>query len=141
MSYHHYSSVSSARRFNVFGDMLLILSFLIKKLNLSFGKGVVKMSANCNKSFPACRVKSVGSTALLENCCEIRKLDNILYHARGELAKSTALGAAATGTEETSNVGGLKYSSNIDVTRVIHGSSCPELNFSEAIAVSSSNVT
>ncbi|GJY92557.1 hypothetical protein Tco_0508339 [Tanacetum coccineum] len=35
------------------------------------------------RSFPACRVKSVGSTAPLEKCCKIRKLDNISYHARG----------------------------------------------------------
>ncbi|GJR65031.1 hypothetical protein Tco_0011096, partial [Tanacetum coccineum] len=46
MSYHHHSSVSSARLFNVSGDMLLIPSFSIKKLNLSLGKGLVKMSAN-----------------------------------------------------------------------------------------------
>ncbi|GJT25587.1 integrase, catalytic region, zinc finger, CCHC-type containing protein, partial [Tanacetum coccineum] len=38
MSYHHHSSVSSARHFNVSGDMLLIPSFSIKKLNLSLGK-------------------------------------------------------------------------------------------------------
>ncbi|GJT40496.1 hypothetical protein Tco_0940361 [Tanacetum coccineum] len=36
-----------------------------------------------NKSFPACRVKSVGSTAPSEKCCEIRKLDSMSYHARG----------------------------------------------------------
>nr|GEY13255.1 retrovirus-related Pol polyprotein from transposon TNT 1-94 [Tanacetum cinerariifolium] len=33
------------RRFNIFGDMLLIPSFSIKKLNLSLGKGLVMMSA------------------------------------------------------------------------------------------------
>nr|GEU98369.1 hypothetical protein [Tanacetum cinerariifolium] len=36
-----------------------------------------------NKSFPACRVKSVESTALLEKCYEIRKLESMSYHARG----------------------------------------------------------
>ncbi|GKA55319.1 retrovirus-related pol polyprotein from transposon TNT 1-94 [Tanacetum coccineum] len=36
-----------------------------------------------NKSFLACRVKSVGSTAPLEKCCEIRKLDSMSYHAPG----------------------------------------------------------
>nr|GFA28682.1 integrase, catalytic region, zinc finger, CCHC-type, peptidase aspartic, catalytic [Tanacetum cinerariifolium] len=46
MRYHHHSSVSSARRFNISGDMILILSFSIKKLNLSLGKGLVKMSAS-----------------------------------------------------------------------------------------------
>ncbi|GJV68869.1 reverse transcriptase domain-containing protein [Tanacetum coccineum] len=46
MSYHHHSSVSSASLFNVSGDMLLIPSFSIKKLNLSLGKGLVKMSAS-----------------------------------------------------------------------------------------------
>nr|GEV71876.1 hypothetical protein [Tanacetum cinerariifolium] len=100
MSYHHHSSVSSAEHFNVSRDMLLIPTFLIKKLNLSRGKGLVKMSASCehrcawlvsvehfhsisNRSFRACRVKSAGSTAPLEKCCEIRKLDNMSYHARG----------------------------------------------------------
>nr|GEW31848.1 hypothetical protein [Tanacetum cinerariifolium] len=39
-------SISSARRFNVSGDMLLMPSFLIKKLNLSLGKGLEKMSAS-----------------------------------------------------------------------------------------------
>nr|GEX71726.1 retrovirus-related Pol polyprotein from transposon 297 family [Tanacetum cinerariifolium] len=33
-------------RFNIFGDMLLIPSFAIKKLKLSLGKGLVKMSAS-----------------------------------------------------------------------------------------------
>nr|GFA74836.1 retrovirus-related Pol polyprotein from transposon TNT 1-94 [Tanacetum cinerariifolium] len=37
----------------------------------------------------------------------------------GESAKSTALGAAAIGTRETSNVGGLKYSSKIDKVSLI----------------------
>ncbi|GKC05202.1 hypothetical protein Tco_0996812 [Tanacetum coccineum] len=46
MSYHHHSSVSSARRFNVSGDMLFIPSLSIKKLNLSRGNGLVKMSAS-----------------------------------------------------------------------------------------------
>ncbi|GJW57540.1 hypothetical protein Tco_0104271 [Tanacetum coccineum] len=41
MSCHHYSSSSSVRRFSVIGDMLLIPSFSIKKLNLSHGKGLV----------------------------------------------------------------------------------------------------
>nr|GEU37475.1 retrovirus-related Pol polyprotein from transposon TNT 1-94 [Tanacetum cinerariifolium] len=81
MSYHHHSSVSSARHFNIFRDMLLIPSFSIKKLKLSRGKGLVKMPASCNKSFPACRVKSGGSTAPLEKCCEIRELDSMSYHA------------------------------------------------------------
>ncbi|GJZ75663.1 hypothetical protein Tco_0640128 [Tanacetum coccineum] len=54
MSYHHHSSISSARRFNVSGDMLLIPSFLIKKLNLSLGKGLVKMSASCIKQSHSC---------------------------------------------------------------------------------------
>nr|GFB30205.1 retrovirus-related Pol polyprotein from transposon TNT 1-94 [Tanacetum cinerariifolium] len=36
-----------------------------------------------NNSFLACRVKSVGSTAPLEKCCEIRKLDSMSYHTRG----------------------------------------------------------
>ncbi|GJQ89525.1 hypothetical protein Tco_0000664 [Tanacetum coccineum] len=83
MSYDHHSSVSSARRLNVSGDMRLIPSFSIKKLNLSLGKGLVKMSSSCNKLFPACHVKSVGSTTPLEKCCEIRKLDSMSYHARG----------------------------------------------------------
>ncbi|GKA46715.1 hypothetical protein Tco_0739598 [Tanacetum coccineum] len=42
MSYHHYSSSSSVKRFSVSGDMLLIPSFLIKKLNLSLGNGLGK---------------------------------------------------------------------------------------------------
>nr|GEW08611.1 retrovirus-related Pol polyprotein from transposon TNT 1-94 [Tanacetum cinerariifolium] len=46
MSYHYHSSVSSARCFNIFENMLLIPSFSIKKLNLSLGKGLVKMSAS-----------------------------------------------------------------------------------------------
>ncbi|GJV27948.1 ribonuclease H-like domain-containing protein [Tanacetum coccineum] len=46
MSYDHHSSVSSARRLNVSGDMRLIPSFSIKKLNLSLGKGLVKMSSS-----------------------------------------------------------------------------------------------
>nr|GEV00275.1 hypothetical protein [Tanacetum cinerariifolium] len=40
MSYDHHSSVSSARRFNVSGDMLFIPSLSIKKLNLSRDKGL-----------------------------------------------------------------------------------------------------
>nr|GEY89256.1 hypothetical protein [Tanacetum cinerariifolium] len=40
MSYHHHSFVSSARHFNVSGDILLIPSFSIKKLNLYLGKGL-----------------------------------------------------------------------------------------------------
>nr|GEX70256.1 hypothetical protein [Tanacetum cinerariifolium] len=62
---------------------------LIKKLNLSLGKGLVKMSVSwdipvsfeyqrpmlivpfSNKSFPAFRVKSVGSTTPLEKCCKL----------------------------------------------------------------------
>ncbi|GKA20878.1 hypothetical protein Tco_0700867 [Tanacetum coccineum] len=82
----------------------------------------------CNKSCPAFRVKSVGSTAPLEKCCEMRKLDSMSYHARGaclrpyraflslytcdraswsididtgESSKSTALGATMTRTGET----------------------------------------
>nr|GEV39629.1 Gag-Pol polyprotein [Tanacetum cinerariifolium] len=46
MSYHHHSSFSSARCFKVSRDMLLIPSFSIKKLNLSLGKGLVKMSTS-----------------------------------------------------------------------------------------------
>nr|GEY09002.1 hypothetical protein [Tanacetum cinerariifolium] len=96
-----------------------------------------------NKSFSAFHVKSVGSTAPLEKCCEIRKLDNMSYHVRdtGESAKSIALGAAATGTGKTTIVGGLKYSSNIGCCRSHTLKSGPEMNCSEAIAVSSSNVT
>nr|GFA88635.1 hypothetical protein [Tanacetum cinerariifolium] len=66
-----------------------------------------------NKSFPALCVKSFGSTAYLEKCCEMRKLDSMSYHTRGESAKSIALGALATGTGETTIVGGLKYSLNM----------------------------
>ncbi|GJZ29113.1 hypothetical protein Tco_0573760, partial [Tanacetum coccineum] len=56
MSYHHYSSVSTARHFNVSRDMLLIPSFLMKKLNLSLSKGLVKMSASCiEQSHSCCR--------------------------------------------------------------------------------------
>ncbi|GKF99283.1 hypothetical protein Tco_0298066, partial [Tanacetum coccineum] len=36
-----------------------------------------------NTSFPACRVNSVGSSAPLEKCCEMRKLDSMSYHASG----------------------------------------------------------
>nr|GEV08242.1 retrovirus-related Pol polyprotein from transposon TNT 1-94 [Tanacetum cinerariifolium] len=67
--------------------MLLIPSFSIKKLNLSLGKGLVKMSASASWSID---------------------IDT------RESAKSTALGAAATGIRETTIDGGLKYSSNID---------------------------
>nr|GFA67782.1 hypothetical protein [Tanacetum cinerariifolium] len=56
----------------------------------------------------------------------------------GESAKSTALGAAMTRIREIAIDGGEKYSSNIGV---IHRSSGPELSCSEAIDVSSSNVT
>nr|GEY31871.1 hypothetical protein [Tanacetum cinerariifolium] len=56
----------------------------------------------------------------------------------GESAKSTALGATTTGTGETSIDGGVKYSSNIGAIECSPG---PELNYSKAIAVSSSNVT
>nr|GEX67316.1 RNA-directed DNA polymerase, eukaryota, reverse transcriptase zinc-binding domain protein [Tanacetum cinerariifolium] len=45
-SNHLYSSSFSVRRFSVSEDMLLIHSFSIKKLNLSLGKGLVKMSAS-----------------------------------------------------------------------------------------------
>ncbi|GJW72342.1 hypothetical protein Tco_0129259 [Tanacetum coccineum] len=80
-----------------------------------------------NKSFPAFLMKSVGSTAPLEKCYEMRKLDSVSYHARGafdevldegasrsmvvdegEPAISTALGATAIGTGETTLRGGLK---------------------------------
>nr|GFB24039.1 retrotransposon protein, putative, Ty1-copia subclass [Tanacetum cinerariifolium] len=46
MSNHLYSTSSSVKRFSVSEDMLLIPSFSIKKLNLSLGKGLVKMSAS-----------------------------------------------------------------------------------------------
>nr|GEW27829.1 hypothetical protein [Tanacetum cinerariifolium] len=36
-----------------------------------------------NKSFPAFCVKNVGSTAPLEKCSEMMKLDSMSYHARG----------------------------------------------------------
>nr|GEW98806.1 ribonuclease H-like domain-containing protein [Tanacetum cinerariifolium] len=42
----------------------------------------------CNNSFPDCHVKRVGSTAPLEKCCEIRKLDSISYHARSACLRS-----------------------------------------------------
>nr|GEZ48484.1 hypothetical protein [Tanacetum cinerariifolium] len=57
MSYHHHSSVSSARCFNVSGDMLLIQSFSIKNLNLSLGKGLVKMSASIMSSITSQQAK------------------------------------------------------------------------------------
>nr|GEZ44942.1 retrovirus-related Pol polyprotein from transposon TNT 1-94 [Tanacetum cinerariifolium] len=43
------------------------------------------MGKNDNKSFLACRVKSVGSTAPLENFYEIRKLDNMLLKNKARL--------------------------------------------------------
>nr|GEW71896.1 hypothetical protein [Tanacetum cinerariifolium] len=56
--------------------------------------------------------------------CSFSSVDEILVDGLSwsidvdteESAKSTALGAAATGTEDTAIVGGLKYSSNIDTT-------------------------
>nr|GEU43456.1 hypothetical protein [Tanacetum cinerariifolium] len=49
-SYHRYSSSSSARRFRVFGDMLLISSFSIKNLDLSRGKGLKFDGVTTHKS-------------------------------------------------------------------------------------------
>nr|GEU96351.1 hypothetical protein [Tanacetum cinerariifolium] len=68
-----------------------------------------------NKSFLAFRVKSVGLTAPLEKCCEMRKHDSMSYHARDtcELAKSPVLGATLTGTGDIATIGGLKCSLNI----------------------------
>ncbi|GJV18883.1 hypothetical protein Tco_1367903 [Tanacetum coccineum] len=46
----HITVGSSAERFKFPEDMLLKPSFLIKKLNLSRGKGLVKMSASWHKA-------------------------------------------------------------------------------------------
>nr|GFA31149.1 hypothetical protein [Tanacetum cinerariifolium] len=65
MSYHHYSSVSSAKRFNVSEDMLLILSFSIKKLKFSPGKGLVKMSDIVEEGEPVDAAGSRATTSVI----------------------------------------------------------------------------
>ncbi|GJV89849.1 hypothetical protein Tco_1533787 [Tanacetum coccineum] len=87
---------------------------------------------NFNKSFPTFRVKSVGSTAPLEKCCEMRKLDNTVNQLCQQLLVQQA---AATGTVDTTIVGGLKYSSNKGWNKVSHSSLFGRLQDSEKLSL------
>ncbi|GJS67446.1 hypothetical protein Tco_0682010 [Tanacetum coccineum] len=73
--YHHHSTVSSADISTLSGDMLPHTEL--------FDQDSESFSWQSNKSFPDCRVKSVGSTAPFEKCCEMRKLDSMSLPSSG----------------------------------------------------------
>nr|GEV54932.1 hypothetical protein [Tanacetum cinerariifolium] len=85
------------------------------------------------KSFPAFCVKSVGSTAPLEKCCEIRKLDSKLYHARVDVVFNGAFGGV--GDEEVVvGEGVVVTSSSLDMlTNSCLGRIMVSLNFLEGL--------